>query len=553
MGPGECSFHTRSKPLRIYICVCFCSTLLHSFPPTPNNSFRYYCIFSPSTFPVGRVYTSGEPELTKNVQQYDQSVYLRVVEAQRCHVNCCFFLPVFATSSRDRVAAVMEVVQTDDNERFAGLIDWAKVCLEGAGLWTIEAEGDTIGMGLRTITTEFEASAFESKVDERAGGVVRTLTGAASMPPPPPALAGDRSFGLGVHTQPVGWQNPGVVVSAAGTAAEADDAIGGSGHAEQKVKQVSRGDDAPAAAKVSLRPERIVQIGNHLIISADAPFQQRGWQSNQNNERNNNGILPSGRSGNNEAIRGVHASAFAAAAVNGGANGWASIERAVNVPQGYATSYGHGDNAITYGDLAPHFQLSLRNAAAKMEISVTTLKRACRRLGLQKWPRRELANKAMEASNKLADGHLFSWTSSQTISVDSIGADHHRVAAAAAFAAGQGGGDMPPYNTRTVAAAHHMIRPPVLNTEAAAQMVFVPGIEPPAGELANGGNGGIGGMNTQTHSLESLDILAAADAETFSVNNSPPGERIKGGRGDGDDGDRLFSTEHMPGPWSRAI
>jgi hypothetical protein len=239
--------------------------------------------------------------------------------------------------------------------------------------------------------------------------------------------------------------------------------------------------------------------------------------------------------------------------VNGGANGWASIERAVNVPQGYATSYGHGDNAITYGDLAPHFQLSLRNAAAKMEISVTTLKRACRRLGLQKWPRRELANKAMEASNKLADGHLFSWTSSQTISVDSIGADHHRVAAAAAFAAGQGGGDMPPYNTRTVAAAHHMIRPPVLNTEAAAQMVFVPGIEPPAGELANGGNGGIGGMNTQTHSLESLDILAAADAETFSVNNSPPGERIKGGRGDGDDGDRLFSTEHMPGPWSRAI
>jgi len=590
MGPGERSLYDRSNPFSIVLV----HPLPHNFPDT-QQPFQILKHLPSSIFVVGRVYISGEPELTKNVQQYDQSVYLRVVEAQRCHVNCCLFLPVFATSSRDRVSAVMEVVQTEDNERFAGLIDWAKVCLEGAGLWTIEAQGDTIDVGLRTITTDIEASAFESKVDARAGGIVRTLTGAASMPPPPPALATGRSVGLGaasngVLTHPVGWQHPKLVSTAAGIAAEANDAIKGSGHAEKKL-QFSKG--GPGAVEVPLRPDRIVQIGNQLIISADAPLQQQGWQNNPYDKSYNddlcNGDLPSGSGGNSEPtsqhpIPGAHPSAFAAAndvamnvnrygalaldamfqqaaaaaAANGGANDWASNGKVVNVPQGYATSYGHGDNAITLDDLSHHFHLSLRDAAAKMDISITTLKRACRRLGLQRWPRRELASKANEASHKVAAvaaaaaaaDHLFSWTNGQLISVDSAG-DHHCVAASAALATGQGGGDMPPLNTRIAAAAdaQHMIRSPALNTGASAPMVFVPGIEPPAGGLANGRNGSIGdGVNTQTQSLESLDILAAADAETFSVGNSPPDEGMKGGSGD--DGDGLFSTG--PGPESTA-
>jgi hypothetical protein len=454
------------------------------------NLFEIGLIFILFNLAVGRVYTSGEPELTRSLQQYDQSVYLRVAEAQRCHVNCCLFLPVYATTARDRVAAVMEVVQTEYNERFAGLIDWAKVCLEGAGLWTIEAEGDTIGMGLRKITNDFEASAFESKIDARAGGVVRSLTAAAAAP---------------------------------------------------------------------LRPDRIVQVGNQLIISSDAPLQQPNWQTGQNTNNNNtdlsNGNLASGSGGSSEPISqhpipGVTTNALAAAnaaalAVANGAgafNGaWGGIGGVVTVPQGYATTYGHGDNAITLDDLSPHFHLSLRDAAAKMNISVTTLKRACRRLGLQRWPRRELAIKANEVSQQAAAvaaaaDHLFSWNSGQTISADSAG-DHHRVAAAAAAAAAamasgqvQGGsGGIPPFNTRTAAAAaavaaaaaHHMIHPPVLNTEA--QMVFVPGMDPPdlvGNGLGDHSDAAIGDLNTQTHSLESLDILAAADVDTFSVGNS---------------------------------
>jgi hypothetical protein len=102
-------------------------------------------------------------------------------------------------------------------------------------------------------------------------------------------------------------------------------------------------------------------------------------------------------------------------------------------------------------------------------------------------------------------------------------------------------------------------------------MVFIPGMDPSLNAAAlqlNGGggnSGGIGGngvaamddLQTQTHSLESLDILAAADVDTFSVGNSPPGTRNKGGGGGGsggdDDGGGLFSTAHMSGPLSTAI
>jgi hypothetical protein len=66
-----------------------------------------------------------------------------------------------------------------------------------------------------------------------------------------------------------------------------------------------------------------------------------------------------------------------------------------------------------------------------------------------------------------------------------------------------------------------MIHPPVLNTEA--QMVFVPGMDPPdlvGNGLGDHSDAAIGALNTQTHSLESLDILAAADVDTFSVGNS---------------------------------
>lgn len=449
--------------------------------------------------PVGRVYTSSEPELTRSVQQYDQSVYLRVAEAQRCHVNCCLFLPVFASPARDRVAAVMEVVQTEENTRFAGLVDWAKVCLEGAGLWTIEGDSDALPVGLRAIKAEYDASAFESKVEARVAPL-RSVTAPPSMPPPPapltalrqgPAPSNPHSLG---SVQPIedsqgpyltNGRQTGFLLQAA---AEADDAAGGSGRTTvpQDLGTSNQGKPPTPTAPTKAKA---VQVGNNLVLSSDGPADS-GWPMQ----------IGSGSGGSSEQVGQQQHSPLAAG---------------MTIPQGYPTSYGHGDRTITIEDLAPHFHVSLRDAASRMGISVTTLKRACRRLGLQRWPRRELASRAQEVSNAAAQvaaavavtnhaqafGDILSWGSGQTISADSSG-EHLLGQAQAAAAAAAAAAQMPFH-------AQHLLRTPFPG--CAGLPMFNDG----------GISNGQGHMHTQTHSLESLDILAAADVDTFSVGNSP--------------------------------
>lgn len=57
--------------------------------------------------------------------------------------------------------------------------------------------------------------------------------------------------------------------------------------------------------------------------------------------------------------------------------------------------------SLTFEDLQSHFGVGLKEAAAALGICVTTLKRACRRHGIQRWPRRALAkvSKALEEVN----------------------------------------------------------------------------------------------------------------------------------------------------------
>lgn len=124
--------------------------------------------------PVGRVYVTAEPEISRNVQQYDPSVYLRVNEAARCQVSACMFLPVFNNPKRDRVVAVLEIVQTEDSPVFCGLAKWARTCLEGVDLYTVEElpEGET--EGFRLGQPALTASALESKVEAAVPPLART-------------------------------------------------------------------------------------------------------------------------------------------------------------------------------------------------------------------------------------------------------------------------------------------------------------------------------------------------------------------------------------------
>lgn len=118
------------------------------------------------------------------------------------------FLPLYESPQRDSVSAVMEVIQTESSGVFAALVDWARVCLERSGVWTVDLnEKDELPLGLRTIDRAFDASVFESKIEVREvavthgnGTSINNITGSLSgagpptaplesMPPPSNALA----------------------------------------------------------------------------------------------------------------------------------------------------------------------------------------------------------------------------------------------------------------------------------------------------------------------------------------------------------------------------
>jgi hypothetical protein len=406
---------------------------------------------------VGRVYTSGEPEMTTALQSYDASVYLRVAEARRCQINCAMFLPVFLSPARDRVAAVLEVSQTEDGALFAALLDWARCCLGNAGLCTTDADKDSLPVGLRVLRPELElTSALESGVGGRAGGGGARLgaasdAAAGSMPPPPrqqpaaaasappppalPPLQPGSSAQAMTHNVEAGqrWQGASVEW-------EADDAAGGgsvtAGAAQAQQPQVQRQpqqqQQQPAvqanAQPQNVAPGCIVRVGNSLVFCADAgavggvgPAPPAGWEGARKGTKRPAAVASlSGPASRPTSLARTGSLPSGGAPSDSGAGTSLSPSLvAQRAASGHlpAASYGHGDRVVTLDDIRPHFGSSLKAAAAAMGVCVTTLKRACRRLGLPRWPRRELAKLTRDGGAAAAA----STGSGQTISAGSSG------------------------------------------------------------------------------------------------------------------------------------
>lgn len=79
---------------------------------------------------MGRVFTSGKPEMTHNVQQYDKTCFLRVDEAQRCRVHSALFMPLYTSTAHRHPIGVFEVVQANTDVLFPVLVQWLKCCLQ---------------------------------------------------------------------------------------------------------------------------------------------------------------------------------------------------------------------------------------------------------------------------------------------------------------------------------------------------------------------------------------------------------------------------------------
>lgn len=211
---------------------------------------------------------------------------------------------------------------------------------------------------------------------------------------------------------------------------------------------------------------------------------------------------------------------------------------------GGSGSYGRGERTVTIEDLSQHFALSMKEAAVKMGMGVTTLKRICRHLGLQRWPRRELVHlrhkEALDSAAAVVGAGAgiapaptpgdegVSWASGQTISGGSSG--DQAVAAVATRplsgsipAAANGNGNVangvaPPPGPGQLGHAAAPVAAPVAVLPGLPGAWFIPGDNAlfalnPSGTLGDD-------ITLDGQGMESLDILAAADFD-MSVGNYP--------------------------------
>ena len=117
---------TRGQPFTVSPASTNCDALA---------AFRFastHYAFSPraSNFPVGmpgRVYNSGRAELTPNVQLYDREQYVRLPDAVQCGIKGTLAVPVFDEAAsgpaRRRPAAVIEVATSRADVDWGAMID----------------------------------------------------------------------------------------------------------------------------------------------------------------------------------------------------------------------------------------------------------------------------------------------------------------------------------------------------------------------------------------------------------------------------------------------
>ena len=162
---------TRGQPFTVSPASTNCDALA---------AFRFastHYAFSPraSNFPVGmpgRVYNSGRAELTPNVQLYDREQYVRLPDAVQCGIKGTLAVPVFDEAAsgpgRRRPAAVIEVATSRADVDWGAMIDRISGACSSARLSTSSARS---GSSLPSVVSPLSA---------RCSAVLTTLVARAA-------------------------------------------------------------------------------------------------------------------------------------------------------------------------------------------------------------------------------------------------------------------------------------------------------------------------------------------------------------------------------------
>jgi len=113
---------------------------------------------------IGRVFSSGQPELCYDVQRYDRNVYLRASEAQRCRVHSTMVTPVYTSAERESAVSVVEVSHHDKDVKFPEIINRLSSCLESVQLFMAEMDINNVPIGLRNWAVDVGQMARETVV-----------------------------------------------------------------------------------------------------------------------------------------------------------------------------------------------------------------------------------------------------------------------------------------------------------------------------------------------------------------------------------------------------
>ncbi|KAK9840618.1 hypothetical protein WJX81_004617 [Elliptochloris bilobata] len=332
----------------------------------------------------GRVFATMEPEMSRNVQKYGKDVYLRASEAQQCRVHSTLVIPLFADAERSSAVGALEVVQTCDDMPFAAVVKALSSVLEGCQLYTCKLgsthtkEMSAASVTVRALRDRDSSRSASQKADSSGASGGSERPGPArpdadegcsgiSAPGAPAAPVAEEAFPEGVRVRIKRPQKR----SAAGDS-------GADGHgssidaADAAAISEAMHDDEPIAPRRRDR-SAVLRRARAASMAADvaATLQQQTLRPAAQQ--------PDSDGGSDEDVEGDEE----------------DDDDDDDDEKGRRRGRGSGNpgkpgKRLRLEDLQGQFGVGLKEAANRLGICPTTLKRACRRHGIQRWPRRQL-------------------------------------------------------------------------------------------------------------------------------------------------------------------
>eukprot|EP00210_Caulerpa_lentillifera_P002873 g2743.t1 len=361
--------------------------------------------FPDSMGAIGRVYYYGKPEIRLDLQQSDKTTYLRIKEARVCRIHATMIMPVFLTPDRSSAAAVVEISHDDKSVEFNNVFQLFKESLEMMDLYTAEMQVDNWTLGLRqwpldisplpltTMDNDINSMSYHHPVE-------RTIPRQHSLAKAMQTGFGDVSdflMNVGMDSLTNRIEGDGFVFG--------DELLEGCSDSNlersscEKTTTMDRRESHHRSRLIkSLSDRSSSNSNNHVIVTANGTIheeetQHGGCKAQQavqqqlmtlDKARSNFGpkeATPVAVQDPNMELEPMQEELGTHGKTKGEEQGKKNENRLG----------GGAGKRLSYSDLEKHFGHGLKDAANRLGICPTTLKRACRRNGITRWPSRQIS------------------------------------------------------------------------------------------------------------------------------------------------------------------